>query len=581
MKEENSSFPSQQLFVLGLCRICEPIAFMSIFPYVYFMVSSFHVTEDSRKIALYAGAVTSAFTFAEFSAGIFWGRMSDKFGRKPVLIMGLIGTALSMLLFGFASNLPMALLARALGGLLNGNIGVLQTTVAELVTDKKHQPRAYSIMPFVWCLGSIIGPALGGALAQPCQNYPSFFPRNTIFDRYPFLLPNLVCAVVLLFGIAIGILFLEETHAEKKLQRDRGREVGKWLMARFAKSDIATQGKPSSQMEDSASFLFDDPPPGYQSTENSPLLSSLKAPAAPPQETPRAQNRGFMKALTPNVLYIVLGYGILAYHSVSFDQLMPIFLSTPTSDKAVELPFKFLGGLALTTKAIGFMLAVQGVYSMIAQLWLFPCLVGRFGTLQTYRFALCVWPLIYLGTPYLILLPASLQIPSAYAALLCKITLHVIAFPSSQILLANASPSNVLGSVNGIAASTASLSRSFGPTITGYLHSKGLESGYSILSWWVCGVFCVLGALESFWIKDEDSNTGDISEKSSNDDCEIGAQNTNPRESYISSRASVEDLMFLSRSSCEYRSVNYNTENVPSTISEDIIDLDLNHDRPL
>lgn len=103
-----------------MCRICEPIAFMSIFPYIYYMISSFRITDDARQIAIYAGMVTSAFAFAEFSAGVFWGRLSDKIGRKPVLIGGLAGTGLSMLIFGFATNLPVALLARALGGLLNG-----------------------------------------------------------------------------------------------------------------------------------------------------------------------------------------------------------------------------------------------------------------------------------------------------------------------------------------------------------------------------------------------------------------------------------------------------------------------------
>lgn len=145
----------------ALCRICEPIAFMSIFPYIYFMIRSFRVTTSEDQISLYAGLVTSAFAFAEFSTGVFWGRLSDRIGRKPVLIAGLIGTLLSMLVFGFAPSLPIALLGRALGGALNGyarmfsiphvrlgtgwlkqgdrNIGVLQTTVAEIVTEKEHQ----------------------------------------------------------------------------------------------------------------------------------------------------------------------------------------------------------------------------------------------------------------------------------------------------------------------------------------------------------------------------------------------------------------------------------------------------------
>ena len=95
---------------------------MSIFPYVYYMIRSFEITSDDRQIAVYAGMVTSAFAFAEFSTGVIWGRLSDRVGRKPILISGLAGTALSMLVFGFAPSLPIALLGRALGGLLNGYI---------------------------------------------------------------------------------------------------------------------------------------------------------------------------------------------------------------------------------------------------------------------------------------------------------------------------------------------------------------------------------------------------------------------------------------------------------------------------
>jgi MFS family permease len=94
---------------------------MSIFPYISAMIKTFQIDGgDSKSVAFYAGLVTSAFTFAEFTTGMFWGRMSDKFGRKPVLLIGLVGTALSSLLFGFAPNLTVALLARALGGGLNG-----------------------------------------------------------------------------------------------------------------------------------------------------------------------------------------------------------------------------------------------------------------------------------------------------------------------------------------------------------------------------------------------------------------------------------------------------------------------------
>lgn len=280
---------------------------MSIFPYVYHMVESFHVTDNDRKIALYAGMITSSFTFAEFSASMFWGRMSDKIGRKPVLIMGLMGTAISMIVFGFAPNLATAMVARALGGLLNGNIGVLQTTVAEIVKVKEHQPRAYSIMPFVWCLGSIVGPALGGALAQPCQSYPWLFQRDTVFDKFPFLLPNVVCVVVLVLGIVVGFLFLEETHPEKKLRRDHGLELGHWLVGKFWGSRVQL----SQEEKEVSEEYFDLPPPEYRSNESSPRLGPVVSENDDIEGQVKSQ-QDTSKTFTKQVVFNIIAYGILA-----------------------------------------------------------------------------------------------------------------------------------------------------------------------------------------------------------------------------------------------------------------------------
>jgi MFS family permease len=75
--------------------------------------------------------------------GMYWGGLSDRIGRKPVLMIGCLGTMLSMIAVGFASNIWLALLGRAVGGLLNGNIGVIQTMVGELVTKPEHERKAF------------------------------------------------------------------------------------------------------------------------------------------------------------------------------------------------------------------------------------------------------------------------------------------------------------------------------------------------------------------------------------------------------------------------------------------------------
>ncbi|KAF5254731.1 hypothetical protein FANTH_470 [Fusarium anthophilum] len=505
-------FPAKQMFVLACCRICEPIAFMSIFPYIYYMIQDFNITDDSNKISVYAGMVTSAFTLAEFSTGVLWGRLSDKIGRKPVLLFGLLGTALSVLVFGFAPSLPVALFARALGGLLNGNIGVLQTTVAELVTVKEHQPRAYTIMPMVWCIGSIVGPMIGGALARPCISYPEIFARGTIWDRYPYLLPNLFSAATVFFGVIIGLLFLDETHAEKKSQRDRGREIGDYLASWFGgvascngrgrspEKQALLDGKQNVQYLSTSvrpgSAHSDEALPAYRSQENSPRLA--------PQPDTQSLNEAPLepivvrksKTFTKPVIMNIISYGILAFHTMTFDQLFPVFLSTKRPEHPVhDLPFKFTDGFGLETKMIGVIMSVQGLYSLFSNYLIVPPVTRRLGSLRLFRILAFSYFALYLVTPYLVLLPDSMRMPAIYLLVIWKCTFSTMAYPSNAILLANSAPSKqVLGTINGIAASTASLCRALGPTLSGLLYSWGLQTGYSGLAWWFSGLITIAGA---------------------------------------------------------------------------------------
>ena len=180
---------------------------------------------------------------------------------------------------------------------------------------------------------------------------------------------------------------------------------------------------------------------------------------------------------------------------------MPVFLSEPISQEPPSLPFKFTGGFALSSKTIGLLLSLQGIYSMMAQIVIFPLAVRHFGCLSTFRFVVISWPILYFLVPYLVLLPARIQIFAVYFCLTWKITAQVLAFPSNAILLTNSAPSMlVLGIINGVAASTASLMRAFGPTITGFVHSLGLELGYTVFAWWASGIICLVGAVESFWM---------------------------------------------------------------------------------
>ena len=170
------------------------------------MIESFNVPKN--QVAKWAGLLSAAFSLSQCITGIIWGRASDRFGRKPVSMGGLLCTMTATLLFGFSRSLPMAIAARSFAGASNGNVGIIRTTVAELVPYKNLQPRAFSIMPLIWTIGSIFGPSFGGALANPAAKYPELFGNSTFFKTYPFALPNMVACVFFLVGLSTGILFL-------------------------------------------------------------------------------------------------------------------------------------------------------------------------------------------------------------------------------------------------------------------------------------------------------------------------------------------------------------------------------------
>lgn len=176
---------------------------------------------------------------------------------------------------------------------------------------------------------------IGGALARPCISYPEIFARGTIWDKYPYLLPNLFSAATVFIGVVIGLLFLDETHSMKKMQRDRGREIGDYLAGIVGEATgcngkrgpekqalldgeqrIGYMSNASSRTSTSLASSDDEESlPAYQSQENSPRLSPqadtrslLSAPLDPVEPVVEEKKKTFTKPVIMNII----SYGILA-----------------------------------------------------------------------------------------------------------------------------------------------------------------------------------------------------------------------------------------------------------------------------
>lgn len=162
-----------------------------------------------NDVAKWAGIITATFSISQAFTGFLWGRAADRWGRKPTILLAAFSALISCLLFGFSQNLPWAIVARAMAGGTNGNVGTFRTVVAEMIPEKELQARAFSLMPLVFTIGSIFGPGLGGALADPVARYPSLFGNSTFLKRFPYALPNIAAASFLLIGLVTGFLFLK------------------------------------------------------------------------------------------------------------------------------------------------------------------------------------------------------------------------------------------------------------------------------------------------------------------------------------------------------------------------------------
>lgn len=144
-----------QLTVLVLARLAEPLAQTSMTSYIYFMLQSFDPSLPAASIASQAGLLTGAFTLAQCLTAVWWGRMADKetFGRKRVMLIGLTGTLISTLGIAFSKSFGVLMFFRCVGGALNGNVGVMRTMISEIVKEKKYQPKAFLVLPVTFNIG--------------------------------------------------------------------------------------------------------------------------------------------------------------------------------------------------------------------------------------------------------------------------------------------------------------------------------------------------------------------------------------------------------------------------------------------
>ncbi|KAM0745677.1 MFS general substrate transporter [Meredithblackwellia eburnea MCA 4105] len=473
---QQTPLPLKQVLVLCAMRFAEPICFTLIFPFVNAMLEDIHVTDDPKKVGYYAGVIESLFAFTTFSTVLAWGRLSDRIGRRPVLCLGLCGVFLSNIMFGMSRSFPQMVVARALGGVLNGNVAVIKSAMGE-ITDESNQGRGFSFLPLAWSVGSVIGPMIGGYLSNPAKHFPHVFGNIPFFIKFPYALPCLVGSLFPLFGALAGFFFLEESLPSRRATPPLVISASK--VAKRAAFFART----------STTIPVNVPSPSPSGTSTPARRSSL-------EESETLKPPPLSDLWTRDVIVALLVYAFLALETVALDAVLILFCYTRVS----------LGGLGFDEADIGKALSFSGVCTVVTQLVLFPPLQRRLGTVRMYKTLMALWPAVFALLPVMSYL-AKLDIADGrgrdrvWIVMIVFLLIRSVAnmsYGANMLSITNASPSRrLLGTLNGVAQMCSSLCRSIGPLFASSLFAFSIANNV-LGGWLVYYVMIALGVLGAF-----------------------------------------------------------------------------------
>ena len=123
-----------------------------IFSFLPAWLVAIGASKDLSTAGYLAGWVESSFAATQACVVLSWGRLSDRIGRKPVLLVGLSGVAVSMFCMGFSETLAGIIASRCIAGAFSGNVSVIKSTLGELSTAET-QARAFSLLPMIAGIG--------------------------------------------------------------------------------------------------------------------------------------------------------------------------------------------------------------------------------------------------------------------------------------------------------------------------------------------------------------------------------------------------------------------------------------------
>ncbi|KAL9053088.1 MAG: hypothetical protein Q9162_005010 [Coniocarpon cinnabarinum] len=462
-KHHETPLPTQQLAVLAVVALVEQTALNSIAPYLAAMVASFPDV-DPDQVGIYFGLVASSFALAQFATNFFWGWLSDKVGRKPVILLGTTLTAACMIAFGCSRRMWQAMLAQALMGLFNGNQGVVSTCLGE-ITDRSNQSRAFTYLPVVYGIGGITGPILGGLLIS--RDVTPEIAQTS----YPFLMPNLVAAGLLVIELIITMLFLRESLEELKDRAPLGKRVGNLFVWLWEMTGMSRRPRTKFRHRRAHSHSSK----ASRSAVTTPMSENPDSDVERPEFFAAGDETGNLQlsdVLNRDVLLILICFTIFQLANIAYSALYPIFAQA-------RQPI----GRQLSPEEIGLSLSFAAIITIVFQVGIFGKLRDRLGNKISFRVGLGGFIVAYMLTPWVGYKDGSGGVGNGAhgklalwaelgVVLIVKTVATVGGLTSALLLITNSARDHtVLGTLNGLAQTLSAAGRAVGPFLAGGLFS--------------------------------------------------------------------------------------------------------------
>uniref|UniRef100_A0ACD5W0F4 Uncharacterized protein n=1 Tax=Avena sativa TaxID=4498 RepID=A0ACD5W0F4_AVESA len=410
-KETRRGVPYTEFACMWLVTVCSTLPIQSLFPFLYFMIRDLHVAKQVEDIGFYAGFVGASYMIGRALTSTVWGIVADKHGRKPVLVITLIAVIFLNTLFGLSSSYWMALVTRGSLGLLSGMLGPIKAYATE-VCRKEYSHLALSLISSSRAIGLIVGPAIGGYLAQPADKYPCIFSQQSIFGRFPYFLPCLSISILAVVAL-ISCIWLPETLHKHNEPVDSNNSI-----------EAVEESVSEPNSEESGG--------GYWSLfTNWPLMSSITV------------------------------YCIFSLQDVAYAEVFSLWA---VSDRKY-------GGLSFTSTDVGSVLALSGFCLLIYQILIYPSIAKAIEPVTLVRAtAILTLPLLA-SYPFMTALSGfGLHVVVNCASSL-KNSFQVSTITVCNILMNDAVSQDLRASANGLSVTLMSIFKAIAPAVAGIIFS--------------------------------------------------------------------------------------------------------------